>query len=134
MKITLDQDTIQTINLFRNLTGSNVVDCVDSDEDLYFVVAEGQYGLAVGKSGVKIKNAEKVFKKNIKVFEYSTDLMTFIRNLVPEASEINQVEKVIHVKVKQNAKAKVIGKNGKNIKIINEILKRHFDVDALKIK
>jgi N utilization substance protein A len=134
MKITLDQETIQIINLFRNLTGSNVVDCVDADEDLYFVIAEGQYGLAVGKNGVKIKHAEKVFKKNIKVFEYSTDMMQFIRNLIPEASEINQVERIIHVKVKQNLKAKVIGKNGKNIKVINEILKRHFDIDALKVK
>ncbi len=134
MKITLDQDTIQTINLFRNITGSTVVDCVDDTEDLYFIVAEGQYGLAVGKNGVKIKNAEKVFKKSIKVFEYSPDMMTFVRNLVPEANEITQIEKVIHVKVKQNSKAKVIGKNGKNIKIINELLKRHFDIEALKIK
>ncbi|MFC2143025.1 NusA-like transcription termination signal-binding factor [Candidatus Aenigmatarchaeota archaeon] len=138
MKVTLDQKTIQLINIFRNLTGSNIIDCVDEDEDIYFVVAEGQYGLAVGKSGMKIKNAEKVLKKNIKVFEYSTDLETFIKNVIPETNEINindeESGKVIFIKVKQNLKAKVIGKGGKNIKVINEILHRLFDVESLKIK
>ena len=134
MKITLDQHTLETINLFRNITGSTVVDCVDSDEDIYFIVAEGQYGLAVGKNGAKVRNAERVFKKNIKVFEYAADLMQFVRNLVPEATDITETNKVICVKVGQHAKAKVIGKNGRNIKVLNELLKRHFDVEALKVK
>lgn len=133
MKLVLDNKIIQMIDLFQNLTGVNVVDCVE-DEELYFVVGEGQYGLAVGKNGIKIKNAERVFKKKIKVFEYSSDLMTFIKNLVPEAEEITQNENNISLRIKQNAKAKVIGKSGKNIKILNDILKRHFEIDSMKVK
>jgi len=133
VKLVLDNKIIQMIDLFQNLTGVNVVDCVE-DEELYFVVGEGQYGLAVGKNGIKIKNAERVFKKKIKVFEYSSDLMTFIKNLVPEAEEITQNENNISLRIKQNAKAKVIGKSGKNIKILNDILKRHFEIDSMKVK
>jgi N utilization substance protein A len=133
VKLVLDNKIIQMIDLFQNLTGVNVVDCVE-DEELYFVVGEGQYGLAVGKNGMKIKNAERVFKKKIKVFEYSADLMTFIKNLVPEAEEITQNEKAINIRIKQSAKAKVIGKSGRNIKILNEILKRHFEIESMKVK
>ena len=64
MKVTLDSDTIQAMNFFQNFTGSSVVDCITEGEEIYFVVGHGQYGLSVGRQGAKIKNAEKLFKKN----------------------------------------------------------------------
>ena len=68
MKVTLDAQTIQSMNFFQNMTGSSVVDCITEGDGLYFVVAKGQYGLSVGKHGAKIKKAESLFKKSIKVF------------------------------------------------------------------
>jgi N utilization substance protein A len=134
MKVTLDQNTIQVINLFHNLTGTNVIDCVNEDDCIYFVVAEGQYGLAVGKGGAKIKNAERVFKKTIKVFEYAQELDKFIRNLMPEIENIEMRGALILVKVRPQDRARVIGKGGKNVKIINKLLNRLFDVEELKVK
>jgi N utilization substance protein A len=134
MKVTLDQNTIQVINLFHNLTGTNVIDCVNEDDCIYFVVAEGQYGLAVGKGGAKIKNAERVFKKTIKVFEYAQELDKFIRNLMPEIENIEMRGALILVKVRPQDRARVIGKGGKNVKIINKLLNRLFDVVELKVK
>lgn len=134
MKVTLDSDTIQAMNFFQNFTGSSVVDCITEGEEIYFVVGHGQYGLSVGRQGAKIKNAEKLFKKNIKVFEYSTDLKEFVKNLVPEAQETEINDKKIEIRIRQSDKAKVIGKGGKNIKILNKFLKRLFDIDSLKVK
>ena len=134
MKVTLDSDTIQAMNFFQNFTGSSVVDCITEGEEIYFVVGHGQYGLSVGRQGAKIKNAEKLFKKNIKVFEYSTDLKEFVKNLIPEMQEAEIKDKIIEVKIRQSDRAKVIGKGGKNIKIINKFLKRLFDIDSLKVK
>ena len=134
MKLTLDQNTLQMINIFHNLTGTNVVDCVNEEDCIYFVVAEGQYGLAVGKAGAKIKNAERVFKKSIKVFEHSNELEKFVRNLIPEIEALDIKEKLIFVKVRPQDRARVIGKAGKNIKIINKLLNRMFDIEELKVK
>lgn len=134
MKVTLDAETIQSMNFFQNMTGSSVVDCIADEDGLYFVVAKGQYGLSVGKHGAKIKHAESLFKKSIKVFEYSDNLEEFVRNAVPEAQEINVNGKTIDVKVKQSDRAKVIGKGGKNINIIKKFLKRLFGVDNMKIR
>ena len=134
MKVMLDSKTIQSINIFQNMTHSSVVDFISEDDDLYVVVAEGQYGLAIGKNGNKIKNAERVFKKNIKIFEYSPDLKSFIRNLIPECQEIIEDTDIIYVRVKQKDRARVIGKSGQNVKIISRFLERLFDIEELKVK
>lgn len=134
MKVTLDARNIQSISLFQNLTNSSVLDCLEESDMIFFVVSEGQYGLAVGKNGSKIKNAERVFKKTIKVFEYSPDLNRFVSNLIPEALEVNLSEKGVQVKIKPNDKPKVIGRGGKNIRIVTKFLQRLFDVETLKIK
>ncbi len=134
MKVTLDQNAIQSINLFQTLTGSSVIDCVNEEDVIYFVVAEGEYGLAVGKGGVKIKNAERVFKKPINVIEYSPDCQGFIRKLVPYAQEIEFKDKKVFVKVRPPDRAALIGKGGRNIKIINKLLHRLFDVEEMKVK
>lgn len=134
MRVTLDKMDIQSINIFHTLTGSSVVDCLDEDDIIFFIVAEGQYGLAVGKDGNKIKNAERLFKKMIKVYEYSADLRRFVFNLIPESQEITVSDKIVYVKMKPGDRAKVIGKGGKNIRVLTKILQRLFGVEELRLK
>lgn len=134
MKVVLNQMTIQSINVFQNLTGSSVIDCIVEDDEIYFVVAAGQYGLSVGKGGAKIKNAERLFKKPIKVFEYSEDPKQFIKSVLPEAQNIEITGSEMTVKIKQSDKPRAIGKSGKNIKIMNKVLKRLFGIERLKIR
>ena len=133
MKVTLDQNALQIISMFQRLTGCSVVDSISNDE-LYFVVAEGQYGMAIGKNGSKIKNAEKVFKKQIKIFEYASDVEQFIKNIVPDVHEIKRTEDEIVIKVKPQDRSKIIGKDGKNIKMINRFLERLYGVKEMKVK
>lgn len=134
MKVTLDTRSIQSISLFQNLTNSSVMDCLEEKDIIFFVVTEGQYGLAVGKNGSKIRNAERMFKKTIKVFEYSPDLKRFITNLIPEAQEVEISSGAVQVKIKPGDKPKVIGRGGKNIRVIIKFLQRLFDVEDLKVK
>jgi len=134
MKVILNTQDIQIINIFQSITGSDIIDCISDDDEIYLVVAEGQYGLAVGKRGAKIKNAEKILRKSIKVFEYSKDLEKFIQNLIPEAREIVVKDNVAHVKVANSDKVRVIGKRGKNIKMIKKFLKRLFEIEDVKLK
>ena len=134
MKVMLDQNAIQFMNMFQTMTGASVVDCVVDEDDIYFVVGEGKYGLAVGKGGVKIKEAEKRFKKVINVDEYSPTLENFIRNVMPGVQEIEVKDRKVVVKVKPSDRARAIGKSGKNIKIVNKFVQRLFEMEELKIK
>ena len=133
MKVKLDAQLIQTINYFQNMTGSSIIDCISESDEIYFVVAKGQYGLSVGRGGSKIRNAEKMLKKNIRIFEYSEKPEEFIKNAIPETQEIIMKEDGIEVRIKQQDRAKVIGKAGKNVKIINRFLERLYGKNNLKV-
>jgi N utilization substance protein A len=134
MKVTFDTETIKTISLFQNLTGAHVKDIQDSPDILYIVVAEGEYGLAVGKDGQTIKKAEGVFKKPIKVFEYTPDAEQFVRNMIPEAQQISVVEKTIRVRIPAQARAHVLGKGGSRVKIMGAFLQRLHDIESFKVQ
>lgn len=130
MKVVLDSPTIQSINYFQNITGSSVVDCIVENGEIYFVVAQGQYGLSVGKGGAKVRNAEKLFKKTIHIIEYAPDAKEFIKNVIPEAQSVELSGTEIEVRVRPQDRARAIGKAGRNIKILNRLLERLFGVTA----
>ena len=73
-------DTIRIISAFENITGTEVRDCIRNDF-IFFLVNEGKVAIAIGKNGQNIKNAEKMMRKQIKVFEWSNEPKTFIKNL-----------------------------------------------------
>ncbi|MCD6558199.1 MAG: NusA-like transcription termination signal-binding factor [Candidatus Aenigmarchaeota archaeon] len=133
MKIRLDTEALKKINLFQTITGSDILDMIDTDDQIFFVVTEGDYGLAVGKDGVKIKKAEKIFKKRIKIIEASKDLETFIKNMIPEVKEIIVKDKKIRIKIDIKDRPRVIGKSGKNIKVMKQLLERMFEINDIKI-
>jgi N utilization substance protein A len=140
MEVTFDTETIHLINIFENLTNVNVKDCIidDSGNVVYFIVQEGKIGLAIGKNGENVKNVEKVLRKNVKIFEFSSDLLKFVKNLIPPANEINvkneNGKKIVEVKINKNDKHFVIGRDGKNLKIYREILQRNHDVSDIVVR
>jgi N utilization substance protein A len=140
MEVTFDTETIHLINIFENLTNVNVKDCIidDSGNVVYFIVQEGKIGLAIGKNGENVKNVEKVLRKNVKIFEFSSDLLKFVKNLIPSANEINvkneNGKKIVEVKINKNDKHFVIGRDGKNLKIYREILQRNHDVSDIVVR
>ena len=121
MVVTFDTDTIRLITLFENLTGAPVKDCIIEENIIYFVVDSGKMGVAIGKNGNVIKNAEEVIGKMIKVFEYSDDLCGFVKNLIPQCTEIkvkNEDDKiVVEVRVEKNDRAVIIGRDGRRVEI-----------------
>ena len=133
MRVQLNTETIRQISLFKDITGAHALDMITSEE-IYFVVAENEYGLAIGKDGRNIRKAEYVFRKPIRIIEYSPDLETFIRNMIPHAKEIVKQGGKIEVRIAPSDRSKVIGKAGYRIKIMEEFVKRFFDAESFKVK
>ena len=77
-------------------------------------------------------------KKNIKIFEFSSDINSFIKKLIPQASAIkirNDSDKmIVEVKVDKKNKAMVIGRQGKNLKVFKELLSRNHKVNDLFVR
>jgi transcription termination/antitermination protein NusA len=139
MSLTLNTESIQLITLFENLTGTAVKDCVIDipNNTVYFVIQEGKIAIAIGKNGASVKNAERIIKKTIKIFEFSGDLNSFIKKLIPQASEIKIKtgdKTSVEVRVDKKDKAIVIGREGRNLKIFRELLERNHGVHELTIR
>jgi len=133
-----DTETIRLITLFENVTGATVKDCIVNDNTIYYVVDEGKVGIAIGKNGSNVRHAEKVVGKTIKLFEFSNELIKFVKNLVPEASEVKvrngEEGTVIEIRVEKKNRAIVIGRDRKNLKLFKELLQRTYNVNELVVK
>lgn len=133
MKVILDTNALQKISVFQTVYSASVMDCMENDDALYFVVkADGQKPLSSKGMG-GIRKMESMFRKRVRVYEFSSDPKVFGRRLVPEASEIEVENGVARIKVKNCFKPKVIGKDKKNLMIIQSLFKRFFDIEDVKI-
>lgn len=130
-------ETLRLLTIFENIANVSVRDCFTDNGVIYYIVEEGNAKKAIGKNGILIKNAEKIIGKKIKIFEHSPNVETFVKNIIPQCKEINLIEnneKIIEIKVSKNDRGFVIGRDGQNIKIYKQILKRIYNIDDLQVK
>ena len=137
-KLMFDTDEIRMISLFESVTKVPIKDCILNENLVCFVVEEGKMGAAIGKNGNKVKRIKRMIGKNIKLFEFSSDLPTFVKNIIPQAKAIkirNESKRVIvEVKVEKKDRAIVIGRNKKNLNFYKKLLQRSYKVDDLVIR
>jgi len=126
--------TIGFISTFENITKNSVLDCIFDEKSLYFLVEPGKAGTSIGKNGKNIKKLQRIFNKNIRIFEYNEDSKKFIKNMIPEAETIEIKDGKAFVTLDSQTKGKVIGRNGYNINKTREILKRNSKINKLEIK
>ncbi len=139
MTIKFDTDTIRKINIFEEITGVEVKDCIINKDSAHFVVDQNKIGMAIGKNGKTVKKVKDNLDRDVRLYGYSDNIEEFVENLVP--TDINGVEvngsgesKVATIHVNRNNRSRVVGRNGRNIKIIKRFLKREFDIDDVKVE
>ena len=137
MTIVFDTETIKIINIFEMLTQVSVKDCILMDDRIYVLTEEGELK-KLRENGHVLRNLEKTLNKKILIFEYSKDLSLFLKNSIKGVRGLkirNEKEKkIVEIVVESPFKSLVIGKDGKNIKALRQILKRNYDVDNLVIR
>jgi N utilization substance protein A len=137
---TFDTETLRIMTLFENVTHAPLKDCVVDDANgcIYFVVQEGKAGAAIGKNGNNVRHVESLVKKDVKIFEFSKNLGNFVKNLIPQANNVDvkmeNGETTVEIKVDRGSKAIIIGRDGKNIKLFKELLQRNHNVSNLTVR
>ncbi len=136
-----DTEAIRYISIFESLTGAAVKDCIFDDErKIIMVVKKGQMGLAIGKKGRNINKVKKIMKRDIEIVEYSPDPHEFVENLLRPIRVKNiQIVNVngktcARIQVMPKDKGIAIGRNGKNIKKIKQLVHRNHGIDNVIIK
>ena len=86
--------TLRLLTIFENITNVSVRDCFTDNGVIYYIVEPGDAKKAIGKNGILIKNAEKIIGKKIKIFEYSSNVEIFVKNMIPQCKEMNIIKMV----------------------------------------
>ena len=132
-----DLTFIGYVNTFETLTRANVKDCFfDKNNNLVFIVNNGEAGKAIGKYGSNIKRLNGLLKKNIRVIEFNEDVCQFVKNcLAPlNVEKIKQENgKVMIEDEDRKIKGKIVGRDKANLNELNEIVKRFFNVEVVVI-
>lgn len=139
MGFTLDQEAIQYISYFENISGATIDDCVVMEDDkIVFIVKKGQAGLAIGRRGSNIKKAQRDLKKEIEIIENGETPEDLIKNSLAPAdvtdvtiSTSNEGKDVAFVKVPQKQRGIAIGKGGSKIDRCRRLVQRHFEIDEV---
>ncbi|MDY6769050.1 MAG: NusA-like transcription termination signal-binding factor [Candidatus Nanohaloarchaea archaeon] len=139
MSITFDSDTIRKINVFEEITGVEVQDCIINDDSAHFVVSDDKVGMAVGKGGSTIQKVQDNLDMDVRVYGDADDIEGFVDNLVP--ADINGVEVEVEdgeetavIYVDGDQRSRVVGRGGETIELVERFLQKEFDVDAVRVE
>ena len=141
MTLKLNTENIRYINIFEDITGTKVKDCIVDNEmnKIIVVVEQGKIGRAIGKGGSNIKKIKRLLNKNIEIIEYSSDIMEFVTNIMGNICVKNvrilekNGKKCVYIEVPQKEKGIAIGKRGQRIKKVKMLLRRNQNIDDVVI-
>jgi N utilization substance protein A len=138
-EIKLSINEMGFIATFQNLTKTTPRDCIINETGITYIISPKEMGLAIGKDGSHIKDAQRALKKEVSVVEYSEDPVKFISNVMypirPKNINIEgkDSKKVAKVSVEKRDRAAAIGSKGKNIHRTKKIVARHHDINDVII-
>ena len=76
-----------------------------------------------------------MLNKRIKVVEFSSDVLQFIKNMLYplQTSGIENKDDVIEIRSDTKTKSLIIGRNQQNLKNLISIVKRFFDIQEIRV-
>ncbi|MCD6541875.1 MAG: NusA-like transcription termination signal-binding factor [Thermoplasmata archaeon] len=136
----ISNDDMQRIRLATSITKADVIDCIEDDDTIVFVVSKGFLGMAIGKNARNIEKLKEILKKNVRFVEMDDDEKKFVSNLFkPFKVDDVIIEKVgnknvAKIKVSRAEKSKIIGRGGKNVRLARMVAQRHSSIDDIQIE
>jgi NusA-like KH domain protein len=134
MPVKLGTDTIRTIAAFEKMTKVQPKDCIIMDDSIYFLVGPDRIGFVIGRNGSNIKEVSRAFGKNVRLFAYQQSPEEMLKSMVPTAKSIDVSNGTASLQIPQSDRVSVIGRKGRNIKAIREIMDRHFAIKHVKLR
>ncbi len=138
-KVVYDQDTLKKMALFEAVTHSKIKDFFDDpvQERLVFIVGKGELWKALGKKSANVPKLMEKFNRKIKVVEFSDDLCEFVKNMAHPLKIDNVTEEDGTVTIKHEdaqVKGLLIGRNARNLRNLEDNVRRFFDVKEIKVE
>ena len=129
-RVILNQEMMGLSSLMERITKAKVKDCfTDEEGSIFFVVAPGEIGKAIGKGASNIKRLQQELQRKIRIIEYNDNVVEFVKNIIYplHVQSITEEQGVIIIKeTNKKAKSLLIGRQGRNLKLIDRAVKRFF--------
>ncbi len=135
-KIVYNIDAIKFMSLFETITRAKIKDCIIKETLVLFIVQPNEVGKAVGPKGANVKKLEQILKKRVKIVEFASEPVNFIKNLVHplQVTEIIEDEGVYTMTPADlKTRGLLIGRNAAHLRSYEEIIKRFFPIKELKV-
>ncbi len=136
MKKIYDINLMGYINLFETITKVNVKDAYIKENTIVFIVEENGLRRALGNNGCNVKKLVELIKKKVKLIEFNSKVEKFIKNFIYpiQTESIEKEDEIVKISV-GGAKTKglLIGRDGRNLKEMKDIISRFFKVKDIVI-
>lgn len=128
------------INLFERISGINTTTCFVYNGTIIFAVSHSQISKAIGKNAINVKKIAEILRRKIKVIgigkgKEKKDIENFVKQTVEPVQftnfELKDGEAIINATM-QN-KAVLIGRNACRQQELEDILKRFYDINKVRI-
>ncbi len=117
----LEEGTVEIVSIARMPGVKTKIIVASDDEDV------DPAGCLIGPKGMRVRGiVDELFGEKIDIINYTTNQIEMVRRaLIPgtvEDIEIDEVNNIIRATVKDDEKAKVLGRGGTNINIAGDLL------------
>ncbi len=132
-RVKVDMDSFAYTPMFERLARVKVKASFDGGDTLYVVLYPGFLRKAIGKNGETIKKFSDQIGKRIKVAEFNHDIKRFIMNVIYplKVEEIDVSGDYVTIKdPSKKTKSLLIGRDARNLKMLNDIVGRFFNKDV----
>lgn len=129
----LDPEIMGLTAIFERETQVAAKDCFRDEETVYYVVGEGELGRAIGKGGIHVKNVQEALSKRIKLIEYHENVEEFIRNVIAplRVEQVHLKDGIVTISdSSRKTKSLLIGRESKNLELLQRAVRRFFSVDV----
>ena len=136
-RIKFDVELIRFISIIQKITKSAVKDCIESEDKFLIIIGENEISKAIGKGGANVKKLERALKRKVKLVEYNSKVVQFIKNLVFPLKIVNAEEKdgiIIITPPDTKTRGYLIGRNAQNLRYTESIAKRYFPIKEIKVE
>jgi N utilization substance protein A len=135
-KIVFDTEILKVMGLFENMTHAKLKDCFFDRDKLVFLVDQGELGKALGKNKANVVQLEKSLNKKVKIVEFNSDRMEFIKNYLIPLRVVSVVEEGDVLTVTgpdTKTKGLIIGIKAQNLRNLEKIVGKYFPVKEIKV-
>lgn len=137
MKKVYTSDLMKYMVLFESMTQVKVLDLVDREGTLCFLVPDHLVGRAIGRASANVHRLESAFNRKIKILGFNQKLERFVENMIypVKPREITLDERLVTIVASDHKDRGIImGRERSNLGFLTLLTKRFFDIDRIEVR